>query len=419
MRYWVGLFLICCVVPSASAQAVEPRQPPGPTVRLANAKIVKVLSGNDPLRRMQAIASLQNDPESTEALLEPLINLAKTQASQTAANQMASPVMFDLLHLIGSVDRPESGQLLVELLDSPHLGIAMVAADAIGKNQIHTAIEPLKKQVDRPEFETSYGFRFNLLRALAQMEHRDALLFIDELRSQLDGQLRYEIEKLLAKVDIEQFQNDEEAFLSWKVGREPKIVLASGVSESDYDERMQLGPSPQYYGMEIHSKRMMFILDHSGSMLDSEYGMSRLVRAKRELIRVIEQLPADAEFAIMFYSTSVNLWRTQLVSATSANKRDAIAFVNRLTAGTHTNTHGALRRSLEFDDALEAVYLLTDGRPTCGEIVQPQGIITDVVHRNRFRHLNFNTIGIAVDGQTELFLRALAEHGAGEFRKAM
>jgi Mg-chelatase subunit ChlD len=65
---------------------------------------------------------------------------------------------------------------------------------------------------------------------------------------------------------------------------------------------------------------------------------------------------------------------------------------------------------------LEAVYLLTDGRPTEGPVIAPPAIVNDILHRNRFRHLNFNTIGVSVRGATEEFLKALADESGGEFR---
>ena len=48
-----------------------------------------------------------------------------------------------------------------------------------------------------PEFSESYGFRFNLVRALAQMEHPDAVEFLTELQQQLDGQLHYQLQSAL------------------------------------------------------------------------------------------------------------------------------------------------------------------------------------------------------------------------------
>jgi hypothetical protein len=60
--------------------------------------------------------------------------------------------------------------------------------------------------------------------------------------------------------------------------------------------------------------------------------------------------------------------------------------------------------------------LLTDGKPTTGPIVSPGAILSDILRRNRSRHLTINTIGIAVAGKTELFLKNLSEHSNGEFR---
>jgi Mg-chelatase subunit ChlD len=164
---------------------------------------------------------------------------------------------------------------------------------------------------------------------------------------------------------------------------------------------------------------MMFIIDHSGSMEDYWGGMSRLARAKLELIKVIRELPEETEFAIMFYETNVRIWRKSLVTATESNKLEAINFVRRLGFGDRTNTYGALRQALTFDKDLETVFLLTDGQPTIGETVEPQKILVDILGRNRFRHLNFNTIGIAVNPNTEAFLRQLATGTGGEYRRAL
>ena len=105
--------------------------------------------------------------------------------------------------------------------------------------------------------------------------------------------------------------------------------------------------------------------------------------------------------------------------ANEKNKLEAIAFVRRLGYGDRTNTYGALRQSLTFDQDLETVFLLTDGRPTIGETVDPEKILVDILGRNRFRHLNFNTIGIAVNPRTESFLKHLAEGSGGEYRRAL
>ena len=78
----------------------------------------------------------------------------------------------------------------------------MVSADSLGKNKFYGAIDYLKKQIDRPEYDEMYGFRFNLVRSFAQMEHPDAVDFLCQLRRTLDGQLRFQIENVLKDVTV-------------------------------------------------------------------------------------------------------------------------------------------------------------------------------------------------------------------------
>jgi hypothetical protein len=376
---------------------------------------------------------VQSGPAARREALDDLIASVRQHAEETAADEIAKPSTVALINLIAEVDAPESEAVLVELLDAPHLGISMLSAETLGRKKFYGAIESLKRQTNREEYQTKYAFRFNLIRSLAQMEHPDAIEFLAQLRTSLDGQLRFHLDELLDEVTLDHFQGDQQRYDEF---RNPKAKPGSAVSSvgsgdqeresifktANYEpeslQRMRLKPQ-QYYGIDIHARRLMFIIDHSGSMKDYWGGMTRLERAKAELTRAILELPGEVEFAIVFYHTSVRYWRNVLVAATEENKREAIDFVRRLGYGDKTNTYGALRYSLEFDDQLEAVYLLTDGKPTIGEIVSKPRIVADILHRNRFRHLNFNTIGIAVDGSTKAFLQQLAKESNGEFREAL
>jgi hypothetical protein len=366
--------------------------------------------------RLQTIARVASDPKRIEQF-DDLQRAAENLVERTANTEIVWPSTVELLYVIASCKTPESDEIIVRFLESKHPGIVMVAADALGKNRRHTAIESLKKLVDHSEFGTSYGFRFNLVRSLAQMQHGDATEFLGHLATQLDGQLRYEIDTLLSKADIESFDHDQARFEQFQKTRTPKIVLTSGDEDNESKQRLRLNSGKRYYDIDIHAKRIMFIIDHSGSMREVVNGITRLDQAKSELLSTIVSLPEETEFSILFYSDSVHLWRHELQRATPENKQLAMVFVNRLGLGSRTNTYGALREALQFDESLEGVFLLTDGRPTSGEIVAPAMIISDILHRNRFRHLKFNTIGIALDGPTKEFLRSLAENTAGEFRQ--
>ena len=403
----------------AVARAALDASAAGPATRL-----VRMMGSPRETIRLQAVESLRLDPALCASVNDDLIRIAQLEANRLTPNTAPRPSFSELLDLIGATDSAESAEFLVTLLGSANHEVVMAATHMLGKYQRTAAIDELKKQVDHPEFGKRYGFRFNLVRAFAQLASDDAREFLVDLSKQTDGQLKHELDQLLAKPSLLE-DRDEPAGMPKQVveATKPeddaaeKIQLVSGDSESYSRERLKLQTSHHYYGIEIHAKRLMFIIDHSGSMKESEWGESRLVRAKRELVRVIEQLPEECEFTILFYADEVRQWRRMLVEATVENKRDAIEFVERLGLGDRTNTHAALVQSFEVDDNLEVVYLLTDGRPTTGKVIAPGEIVADVVLRNRYRNLQFNTIGIALEPSTEQFLRSLAELSGGEFRR--
>lgn len=402
---------------------------------LRKSAVYRGLTTESEQTRQRTILNCRQQSIHLNAELPSLLGASRRhiKAAETENNIRTSTTQ--LLYLLGSLHEPEVESLLISALDSPLLGIRLMATDILGQFQFQGSIEALKQQVDRPEYKESYGYRFNVLRAFTRMHHPDAIDFLTVVLPTLDGQLHHLIDTALKSATVSDFLGDEERFREWqarqktkennKENKDPKdeagddkIVFKTAGYESESQNRIQFG-KPQYYGIDIHSQRMMFIIDHSGSMEDYWGGMSRLARAKLELIKVIRELPEETEFAIMFYETNVRIWRKSLVTATESNKLEAINFVRRLGFGDRTNTYGALRQALTFDKDLETVFLLTDGQPTIGETVEPQKILVDILGRNRFRHLNFNTIGIAVNPNTEAFLRQLATGTGGEYRRAL
>lgn len=386
--------------------------------RRSQSRLVRMLTGRNETVRLNAVFRLRNNREARLRSVEDLLTAVAIQA-EALRSQEIPPSLAELAYLLGTIDRPEVEAALVTLLDSENADLAMLAADVLGRNQFYGAIDDLALQTQRDEYDERYAFRFNLVRSLAQMKHPDAIEVLSRLQSRLRGQLRYELDRVLAEVTVDDFGGDQDRYQRWKEGER-----GSGIFQAAGFESSQKGPGydrirfsqPKYYGIDIRAQRVMFVLDHSGSMKAPTSSGSRLERAKRELIRVIGELPEEAEFSIVTFDSVVRHWRDNLVPATEENKRAAILHVRRLDYGSDTNTYGALRRALDFDPALEAVFLLTDGKPTSGEIVQPARIARDIIHRNRWRHLNINTIGISVGGPTESFLRSLASNSNGEFR---
>ena len=382
----------------------------------ATRRIARVLGGRNEARKLQVLVSLEQNTRQSIAVHQELIRIAQANAEKAAGTGDVPMSTYRLIRLLGSIQRPATQQCLVELLDCERVEIAMASADALGEYRRFGAIEALQKQTERAEYESFYGFRFNLIRALVQMRHAEAIEFLGELEPQLDGQLEHEVERVLDEVTVDDFRGDQARFETWQeaTGRartsEP-IQLASSAGSQG---RIRLQPS--YYGLPIHAKRLVFVLDCSGSMDERTYRGNRLSDAKRELVSTITSLPSGSEFTIVAYNTLIRPWRAELTVATEENKAEAFQFISRLRSGQATNTYGALRHALDLSSNLEAIYLLSDGRPNRGAITVPKLIVQDLTARNRLRHLSINTIGIGVSGPTENFMRALAEQNAGEFR---
>ena len=77
----------------------------------------------------------------------------------------------------------------------------------------------------------------------------------------------------------------------------------------------------------------------------------------------------------------------------------------------------------------EAVYLVSDGMPTCGKIVDRDAIVAAATRLNRIQRVTLNTIGIQTQmtpptqwslkelAEQKRFLKELAEQNWGEHRE--
>ncbi len=281
---------IFLLVSGATAMAASPAE-----------RLLKVISGNHEPMRMQAIATFCNDPAATEAQLDKLIGIVKSEVDKLEELQQIRPSSVALVELIGSQKNDTSEAFLCELLEAKNRWMVMTAADTLGKNQYVTTIPQIEELTHRAAFLESYGFRFAVIRALTLMDNPAAYRIIKQLAPKLDGQLLYHVDKTLSGLKPEQLGPDPDKTVAGPAKpEESAIELTSGNSDYDGSERMRLAKT-QYYGIDLHCKRMLFILDVSGSMTEAEYGVSRLDRAKQELINTIQQLPEDSEFGVMIF----------------------------------------------------------------------------------------------------------------------
>ncbi len=193
------------------------------------------------------------------------------------------------------------------------------------------------------------------------------------------------------------------------------------------------GGTVTLFGREINCTHPVFVLDISGSMnsIDPEAasGMStvpgsepldptnsRIERAKRELVKVLEGLPSSTKFNIVSYSTDVQFWQPEgLHALNSSNKKKAIDWVNKLAASGVTVTDRALVRTFDQIKDARCIYLLSDGFATHdGKTPVPtEEILSQVRDKNRFRRVHVNTLGFP-QADVEM-MQALAKETGGTY----
>ena len=220
--------------------------------------------------------------------------------------------------------------------------------------------------------------------------------------------------------------------------------------------------SSEYYGIETSSnKKFVYVIDISGSMegkaetdlqgnviagVSSKTGdvvgnlvggklgslvkketdnqLTKLGKAKKELMPSIRGLSEDSYFTIIVFENRVKKWHKTLVQATNTNKNLAIAYLEKLHSGGGTNISDALEESFELAGAgatdanaelgVEVIFLLSDGSPTAGKITNKDQIITKTAEWNSAKRIKIHTIGLGEDCDKD-FMKKLAAENNGKF----
>ena len=188
---------------------------------------------------------------------------------------------------------------------------------------------------------------------------------------------------------------------------------------------------------DVRSRKALLVLDTSGSMRvetgaekdpkKAPNGLSRFEIMRREVKRVIEELPPSASFGMVQFNTKVSAWKAQLVLASDSNKRGAQKFVDALKSEGETNSHGALEEAFKNAEA-DTIYFLSDGYPTAGTITDYQKILAEVKKWNNVRNVRIHTIAFVAGNGKPLgieegdksmpteFMKRLAQENGGRYR---
>jgi hypothetical protein len=196
----------------------------------------------------------------------------------------------------------------------------------------------------------------------------------------------------------------------------------------------------KYFNVDIKTKRLLFVIDFSGSMSEKVRLVGRYAGGnqrvkyelvKKELEKVIRALPRDAICNVIFFNDRVGVWRRdaegrpELVKMTDGNKADLLQYVWETAPSGATNLHGALKMALtlgergvydkHYNVSYDTVFVLSDGAPSAGEITDPIQILEEVRKGNRLRRLKIHTVVFGNARNNLKFMKGLAEENGGHF----
>ncbi|KAK2189215.1 hypothetical protein NP493_113g03015 [Ridgeia piscesae] len=177
-----------------------------------------------------------------------------------------------------------------------------------------------------------------------------------------------------------------------------------------YLKRLQwlLSGSRKTFGTVVE-KKCVFLIDTSGSMDPF------LQDFKKELASLVwDQLyKYSVSFNLVRFSKNCEQWRPQLAESTEENCHDAVRWISALVANGNTCTLQALELAFK-DPTVEAIYLLTDGKPDTSTSL----VLSEVASLNTDRHVTINTISFNCDDSTaNNFLVTLAHENGGRFHR--
>lgn len=201
------------------------------------------------------------------------------------------------------------------------------------------------------------------------------------------------------------------AWRQWWLREGPTFRARDARPESGAAKRAVAATAVSYWDIPVESDRVAFLVDVSGSMLQP-FGTgaeTRLDEAKRRLARVLGQLPPKSAVNVIPFSYAARGWSDRLQPLTKAQQKAADAFVAELVAKGPTNVHAALQLAFTDPD-VDTIFLLTDGRPSAGAIVDPDQLAAEVRRWNVGRSIRIHTVAI---GERSELLEQLARDSGG------
>lgn len=375
-------------------------------------------------------------------------------------------VKYRAIEALGSIGNPASVPAVASFLKDGEPELRIAAVDALARMRADDAAPQVVAALQDREWRV----RAAAIRALATLRTKDALEPLVKIASGDEGRLVDDACQTLKALSGRDFGREYATWKTWyeREAKDPAYKLPTADEIAKIEARKLEAPKAgetgviparkitEFLGVTTPSKKIMFIIDCSGSMEDlviekdryrgQNYpGFRKIDIVKEELARTIQRLDTTTEFSIVTFATKIKPWkRGQLVPANSINKAAAIEYARSLepiggsskaelaSAGLgsaaalgegKTNTYGALMYGLGnpvrgvvekgAGTEIDTVFFLSDGKPSHGDLVDTDEILAAVKEANHQKRIALHVL--AIGDFDKGFMRRLATDNGGVF----
>ncbi len=369
-----------------------------PSVQAAAARTAVALRDREALPRLKReTASL--DPMVAVAAIEARTELERDDPvwRETLRRLLRStrvPLRLAAVRSLARITDEQTVPLLIALLNDDEWRVREAAVEGLGALRSPAAIEPLLARLEKERLRVR-GAVVRALRRTSGMPFRDCAR------------------------DWRRWWSDVEATFAV-----PPLEQVEAM-ETRLARNAEHGPTrASFYGLPVDSDHLALVVDVSGSMNEIDPAQrsatqleptargsipTKLEVAKVEIERLLERLPDGAAVNLLFFSGAVERWQLGLVNLHSSGAARASAFVRERRAGGGTNLFDALDEALA-DPQVDTIYLLSDGHPTAGKIVDPTLLRAEIRRRNVARNVRIHVVAL---GRGSPLLHHLAEDSGG------
>jgi HEAT repeat protein len=432
---------------------------PEPDVVLAVVTVLSKFKTEAPQQAVYAALAASSDEAIRSGLMQ-AATLGKYKGGAETLLKLLTDKAWEVrrrsVEALCAAPPPGVEPLLLPLASDPEPAVRCAALDGLAALKSQSVLEPARAALG----DAVWQVRASAVGALKRVRHRDSIEPLIARLALEEGRLVADIGDALNEITGRSFGTRVEGWQQFWGQYKDRFQIPTDEELAKLRERQKAeaakykpqGGTTTYHGIDTPSRRVVFVIDCSGSMetmvvekerfQDGGYpSFQRIDIVKTELVRTIEKLEPYVEFNIIAFATGVKPWKKELVKANVLNKSAAMDWVKKLEAiggsskedlaqaglsssanleAGKTNTHGALMAALDaggrgtkdknYACAVDTIFFLSDGRPTVGDYVDPKDVLREVRNANALRKVVLHTIAIG-EFQKDFMEQLAREHG--------